>query len=287
MSVVKYFSKKVRLRLWLSRLLFGIGLAVLAFPFVSQWLYYRASHAAINTFKEAVTTLDRTEIKRRLELAHAYNVSLAGAESNGKVAVSDPYSAAQKKAGQAEYARMLEVREQIGHVIIPRINQDLPIYAGSSEANLQRGVGHLEGTSLPVGGQSTHAVLTAHRGLPTAKLFTNLDKMKRGDRFYIEHIGGKIAYQVDKIEVISPNQLEALHIVPNKDYVTLLTCTPYMINSHRLLVRGIRISYHEQAEHHDRALASEHHYQLYLLIGVGVAIFVCLLLWYHQKESKK
>ncbi|MFV1433800.1 class C sortase SrtC1, partial [Klebsiella pneumoniae] len=156
-----------------------------------------------------------------------YNASIAGAKTNGEYpALKDPYSAEQKQAGVVEYARMLEVKEQIGHVIIPRINQDIPIYAGSAEENLQRGVGHLEGTSLPVGGESTHAVLTAHRGLPTAKLFTNLVKVTVGDRFYIEHIGGKIAYQVDQIKVIAPDQLEDLYVIQGEDHVTLLTCTP-------------------------------------------------------------
>ncbi|HGD3378792.1 TPA: class C sortase SrtC1, partial [Streptococcus agalactiae] len=169
-------SLATNIRIWIFRLIFLAGFLVLAFPIVSQVMYFQASHANINAFKEAVTKIDRVEINRRLELAYAYNASIAGAKTNGEYpALKDPYSAEQKQAGVVEYARMLEVKEQIGHVIIPRINQDIPIYAGSAEENLQRGVGHLEGTSLPVGGESTHAVLTAHRGLPTAKLFTNLD----------------------------------------------------------------------------------------------------------------
>lgn len=222
-------SLATNIRIWIFRLIFLAGFLVLAFPIVSQVMYFQASHANINAFKEAVTKIDRVEINRRLELAYAYNASIAGAKTNGEYpALKDPYSAEQKQAGVVEYARMLEVKEQIGHVIIPRINQDIPIYAGSAEENLQRGVGHLEGTSLPVGGESTHAVLTAHRGLPTAKLFTNLDKVTVGDRFYIEHIGGKIAYQVDQIKVIAPDQLEDLYVIQGEDHVTLLTCTPYM-----------------------------------------------------------
>ncbi|GFG46752.1 class C sortase [Streptococcus canis] len=260
---------------------------VLAFPIASQLLYYQASHANINAFKKTVTTIDRTEIKRRLELARAYNASLSG-ETNQttKPVLKDPYSDHQKKAGRAEYARMLEVREQIGHVTIPKINQDLPIYAGSGEENLQRGVGHLEGTSLPVGGASTHAVLTAHRGLPTARLFTDLDKMRRGDRFYIEHLGGKLAYQVDDIKVITPDRLEELSIVPDEDYVTLLTCTPYMINSHRLLVRGKRIPYKESVEHKDQELGQQRQVKVYgfMILGLVLSLF---LLWYRKRKQKQ
>ncbi|HGN4525517.1 class C sortase [Streptococcus pyogenes] len=279
-------KKKVRLRVWLSRLVFLVGVLVLAFPIASQILYYQASHANINAFQRAVTTIDRTEIKRRLKLAKAYNASLSGGTNQTtKPVLKDPYSDHQKKAGRAEYARMLEVREQIGHVTIPKINQDLPIYAGSGEENLQRGVGHLEGTSLPVGGASTHAVLTAHRGLPTARLFTDLDKMRRGDRFYIEHLGGKLAYQVDDIKVITPDRLEELSIVPDEDYITLLTCTPYMINSHRLLVRGKRIPYKESVEHKDQELGQQGQVKVYgfMILGLVLSLF---LLWYRKRKKE-
>ncbi|WP_165732197.1 class C sortase [Streptococcus dysgalactiae] len=280
-------TKKIGLRVWLSRFIFLVGLLVLAFPIASQLLYYQASHANINAFKKTVTTIDRTEIKRRLELARAYNASLSGGTNQTtKPVLKDPYSDHQKKAGRAEYARMLEVREQIGHVTIPKINQDLPIYAGSGEENLQRGVGHLERTTLPVGGASTHAVLTAHRGLPTARLFTDLDKMRRGDRFYIEHLGGKLAYQVDDIKVITPDRLEELSIVPDEDYVTLLTCTPYMINSHRLLVRGKRIPYKASLEHKDQQLGHRGQLITYGFVTLGLAL-VLGLLWYRQRKKQK
>ncbi|MGP6387873.1 class C sortase [Streptococcus dysgalactiae] len=280
-------TKKMSLRIWLSRFIFLVGFLVLAFPIVSQISYYQASHANINAFQRAVTTIDRTEIKRRLELAKAYNASLSGTSTQASQPVlKDPYSEEQKKAGRAEYARMLEVREQIGHVTIPKINQDLPIYAGSGEDNLQRGVGHLEGTSLPIGGPSTHAVLTAHRGLPTARLFTDLDKMRRGDRFYIEHLGGKLAYQVDSIKVITPDRLDELYLVPDKDYVTLLTCTPYMINSHRLLIRGKRIPYKESLKQKDQQLGQRHQLATYGFIALGLTL-VLGLLWYRKRQKKQ
>ncbi|HEL0564018.1 class C sortase [Streptococcus equi subsp. zooepidemicus] len=277
-------SRSFSPRLWLFRLIFFVGLLILAFPFVSQWLYYQASHAQINTFERAAATIDRSDIEHRLALARAYNMTLSGATAAGsQTAITDPYSEEQKKAGQAEYARMLEVKEQIGHVMIPRINQDIPIYAGSGEDNLQRGVGHLEGTSLPVGGESTHAVLTAHRGLPMARLFTDLDKVKKGDRFYIEHIGGKMAYQVDQVKVVTPNQLEELYVVPVQDYVTLLTCTPYMINSHRLLVRGYRVPYEKKVEQKDIQTYQRRQYLIYIISVTLVCIMILVLLWYKRR----
>lgn len=281
-------SLATNIRIWIFRLIFLAGFLVLAFPIVSQVMYFQASHANINAFKEAVAKIDRVEINRRLELAYAYNASIAGAKTNGEYpALKDPYSAEQKQAGVVEYARMLEVKEQIGHVIIPRINQDIPIYAGSAEENLQRGVGHLEGTSLPVGGESTHAVLTAHRGLPTAKLFTNLDKVTVGDRFYIEHIGGKIAYQVDQIKVIAPDQLEDLYVIQGEDHVTLLTCTPYMINSHRLLVRGKRIPYVEKTVQKDSKTFRQQQYLTYAMWVVVGLILLSLLIWFKKTKQKK
>lgn len=225
---------------------FILGVAFILFPIVSQWVYYQASQVMIDEFEEKVETIDRTEIDRRIELAHAYN------ETVDLDDLQDPFTDLQKE-GRAEYARMLEVNEQIGHVIIPTIGEQVPVYAGTSENVLQKGAGHLEGTSLPVGGASTHSVITAHRGLPTARLFTDLDKMALGDIFYMRNIEGVLAYQVDLIEVIEPDEFDAIRVESGEDYLTLLTCTPYMINSHRLIVRGVRVPIPEEEEQVSRA----------------------------------
>ena len=227
-------SKKAK---WLFRLVFLLGFMVALYPLVSR-LYYRIdSNNQVAVFSEGVDELATEEIERRIGLARAYNESL------NNVVSEDPYSEEKKKQGRAEYARMLEVHEMIGHVEIPKINQDLPIYAGTAEEVLQKGVGHLEGTSLPIGGNSTHAVLTAHSGLPEATLFTHLNQLEIGDKFYIHNISETIAYQVDQIKVIDPTNFNDLLIDPGHDYVTLLTCTPIMINTHRLIVRGHRVPY--------------------------------------------
>lgn len=207
------------------------------YPAINR-IYYRIdSSSQLDTFKSGTDQLSTEEIKRRMDLAHAYNDSLSGEIAD------DPYTRKKQEEGRKEYARMLEVAEMIGHVEVPRINQDLPIFAGTSEDVLQKGVGHLEGTSLPVGGNSTHSVLTAHSGLPEATLFTNLKDLEIGDKFYIHNIEGIMAYQVDQVKVVEPSNFEDLLVAPGHDYVTLLTCTPLMINTHRLLVRGHRVPY--------------------------------------------
>lgn len=223
---------------WIWRSIFLIGFLVMLYPLINR-LYYRIdSTGQVDTFKAGTNNLSTDEVKRRIGLAHAYNESLSGENI-----ADDPYTRKKQEEGRKEYARMLEVSEMIGHVEIPRINQDLPIFAGTSEDILQKGVGHLEGTSLPVGGNSTHAVLTAHSGLPEATLFTHLNQLEIGDKFYVHNIEGVMAYQVDQIKVIEPSNFEDLMVAPGHDYVTLLTCTPIMINTHRLIVRGHRVPY--------------------------------------------
>lgn len=227
-------SKKSK---WIWRAIFLIGFLVMLYPLINR-LYYRIdSTGQLDTFKAESGNLSTDEVKRRMDLAHAYNDSLSGNIAD------DPYTRKKQDEGRKEYARMLEVAEMIGHVEIPRINQDLPIYAGTSEDILQKGVGHLEGTSLPVGGNSTHSVLTAHSGLPEATLFTHLNQLEIGDKFYVHNIEGVMAYQVDQIKVIEPSNFDDLLVAPGHDYVTLLTCTPIMINTHRLIVRGHRVPY--------------------------------------------
>lgn len=222
---------------WIWRFVFLLGILIMLYPLINR-LYYRIdSSDQLDTFKSGTEDLSTDEIKRRMDLAHAYNETLSGDIAD------DPYSREKQEEGKKEYARMLEVAEMIGHVEIPRINQDLPIYAGTSEDVLQKGVGHLEGTSLPVGGNSTHSVLTAHSGLPEATLFTHLKQLEIGDKFYVHNIEGVMAYQVDQIKVIDPSDFSELLVAPGHDYVTLLTCTPIMINTHRLIVRGHRVPY--------------------------------------------
>lgn len=221
-------------RHWVAIVIFIVGFAVLMYPVFTQWYYANDTKKVVTDFERAQRELEAADIARRLDLARAYN------ETIDPTRLVDPYTP-REQAGRAEYARMLELNEMLGHVDVPRIGQDLPVYAGTNESVLSRGAGHLEGSSLPVGGTDTHSVITAHRGLPNARLFTDLDKMQVGDIFLMHNLSGTLAYRVDQILTVEPSDFDPVLVQPGKDYMTLLTCTPYMINSHRLLVRGERI----------------------------------------------
>ena len=230
-------SKKKKKSNKLFIFIFILGLAIMSYPMISNWYYRIESNNQVADYKEARDLLSDEEIQRRIRLAKIYNDNL------GNVTPKDPYSEEEKHKAIENYAQMLELRTKIGVISIPSIDVELPIYAGTNEEILQKGAGHLEGTSLPIGGESTHTVITAHSGLPSARLFTDLQKVKMGEKFYIDNIAGTLAYQVDHIDVIDPSDFSQLLVVPEKDYATLLTCTPIMINTHRLIVRGHRVPY--------------------------------------------
>lgn len=267
-------------------LLFFLGLAILLYPILSHYYYANWSVEQVRNFEEEKKKLEQEELKKRVELAHAYNQTL------DPTRISDPYSD-KEKAGIKEYARMLEVKEMMGYVSVPSISVEIPIYAGTTEEVLQKGAGHMEGTSLPVGNPSTHTVITAHRGLPTAELFTHLDKVQVGDVFYIQNIKEKLAYKVDQILVVDPYSFEDVLVSEGKDYATLLTCTPYMINSHRLLVRGYRIPYEEKISEEAVQPRTQKFprifYVLLVLFFVVLLVFIIylvyLLLAYMRKKN--
>ena len=266
---------------WFFKLVFVLGFLILMYPQVSR-LYYRVqSTQEVAAFEAGKASLSDAEIKKRMALARDFNDSLVNQN------MEDPYSKARHDRGRAEYARMLEVHEQIGHIQIPTIDLDIPIRAGTSEEVLQTSAGHLEGTSLPIGGNSTHTVITAHSGLPTAKLFTDIKDLKKGDRFYIHNIAETLAYEVDQIKVIEPSNFEDLLIVPGHDYATLLTCTPIGINTHRLLVRGHRVPYDKAVD--DQFVADNRKDLLYKYAFNAVVLLILLLAygsWKYQKKLK-
>ena len=264
------------------KFIFVLGFLILMYPQVSR-LYYRVqSTQEVAAFDEGKAALSDAEIKKRMALARDFNDSLVNQN------MEDPYSKARHERGRAEYARMLEIHEQIGHIQIPTIDLDIPIRAGTSEEVLQTSAGHLEGTSLPIGGNSTHTVITAHSGLPTAKLFTDIKDLKEGDRFYIHNIAETLAYEVDQIKVIEPSNFEDLLIVPGHDYATLLTCTPIGINSHRLLVRGHRVPYDKAVD--DQFVADNKMSFLYKYAFIAVIALILLLAygsWNYRKKLRQ
>lgn len=209
------------------------GLSLLLYPSVSD--YWNSFHQskAIASYAENVADLDEEKYDAILSAAKDYNRELLNRESK--------YALTEEE--KAEYLQLLDVSGTgiMGYVEIPKIHCTLPIYHGTEEAVLQVAIGHLEWSSLPTGGSGTHCVISGHRGLPSAKLFSNLDQLSNGDIFMMRVLDEVLTYEVDQISIVLPNQTEELQVVENEDYCTLVTCTPYGVNSHRLLVRGHRV----------------------------------------------
>lgn len=217
-----------------------IGLSLLLYPTVSD--YWNSFHQtrAIATYAENVAALDNASYDAIWDAARQYNRNL----------LSRSNSFLLSEEQKAEYESLLDISGQgvMGYIEIPEIDVSLPIYHGTEDPVLQVAVGHLEWTSLPVGGESTHCVLSGHRGLPSAKLFTNLDKLREGDTFLLRVLDEILTYEVDQILIVEPQDTAALEIAEGEDYCTLVTCTPYGINTHRLLVRGHRIDNIEEVK---------------------------------------
>lgn len=221
-------------------LIFLAGLSLLLYPTVSDYWNSLHQSKAIAAYAEQVATLDNDLYDQLWADAERYNQSLPQK--------ADRYDLSEEE--QAEYESLLNVSGNgiIGYIEIPSISCSLPIYHGTDEAVLQIAVGHIEGTSLPVGGESTHCVLSGHRGLPSARLFTDLDKLAEGDQFILRVLDETLTYEVDQIRIVEPYEMDALEIEEGKDYCTLVTCTPYGINTHRLLVRGHRVENQAEAK---------------------------------------
>lgn len=261
-------------------IIFLIGLAILLYPVVSNYLFYRKTTDIVSTYENEIKQISDKQKDEKIRQAQAYNQAISNFN------VNDPFTKEEKEEGLKSYAHMLEVKEKIGHVEIPEIGQDLPIFAGTSESVLQKGVGHMEATSLPVGGENTHSVLTAHRGLPKAKLFTDLDKLKKGDIFLVHNLRDTLAYEVFEIQTIEPTDIKKLEIREGEDLCTLLTCTPYMVNTHRLIVTGKRVPYNKKVDQAKKNTKSQFNWKFYAIIFVAV-LFVILLIRFFLKKRKK
>ena len=213
-------------------IIFFIGLSVMLYPSFSNYWNSRVQSQAVASYNNEVQKMSKQDYEKMFNEADAYNSTLQE--------LSNPF---QDYESISNYEDVLNISGTgiMGYVTIDKIDCELPIYHGTSEGVLQIGVGHLGGTSLPVGGIGTHSVLSAHRGLASAELFSNLDKMEEGDTFQITVLNRVLTYQVDQIRIVEPEDTSDLQVDPDKDYCTLMTCTPYGINTHRLLVRGVRV----------------------------------------------
>lgn len=251
-------------------LILAAGLAFMGYPLVSNWVCEYTASVEISNYNTIVEQEDTSALDAMLDEAVKYNKALSGNGDGTSV---------------AKYDDLLAVTDAIGYLEIPKLGLYLPIYHGISDEVLQKGIGHMPETSLPVGGKSTHSVLSGHTGLPAAKLFTDLDQLKEGDKFYIHVLNRILAYKVDQIKVVLPEETDDIRVVQGKDYVTLLTCTPYGVNSHRLLVRGVRTKYYPEkvavqapADTETKAQIPVEKILWYIAVGAGAVLLLIILL---------
>ena len=268
-------------------IIFLAGLSLLLYPFVAnQWNNYRQKQL-ISGYEQAVSEKEAAEgidYDAERKKAEEYNEALL------PCVLPDSFALAESSGVDPVYMNTLNIAgdEMMGSVEIPKIDIKIPIYHTTEEEVLNKGAGHLEGSSLPVGGANTHAVISAHRGLPSASLFTDLDQLKEGDHFLIHVLNETLCYEVDKISVVKPEDTSALAVEDGQDLVTLLTCTPYGVNTERLLVRGHRVPYVEEEVKEEKTVLSgsslHTNYLLWVFVGLSVtALFVFVL---YLKETK-
>ena len=283
---------KRRISSILFGLLFLLGFGILAYPTVSnQWNNYRQSRL-ISNYDTAVSEMTEEDFEEAWAAARSYNATFKENSILTDVFGIDEPDA---KIKDTEYWKVLNVAGDgiMGYLTIPKINVRLSIYHGTAEDVLQTGVGHLNGTKLPVGGEGNHSVLSAHRGLPSAKLFTDIDQLEKKDRFYLHILNEDMAYEVDQIlPMVDKDDFDtlqdAMKIEEGQDQVTLFTCTPYGVNSHRLLVRGHRVPYDGELEStpvESMVQAIQNYYMLYLFLGLGVVILAILAMRYRMKRA--
>lgn len=256
-------------------LLFLVGGAIFLYPTVSNYLYQKNSTKSITQRTENLSTISPERIAEEKEAVRRYNKSLF----ENAVVLTDPFDPDAYPITDGEYTELLAFDEVMASIEIPAIDVDLPIYHGTKEETLLIGVGHLENTSLPTGGESTHAVLSAHCGLPSARLFTDLNLLQEGNIFRIHVLDETLTYQVYKIEIVQPDDSSSLFIQENEDIVTLITCTPYGKNTHRLLVHGRRIEEKEDTPIEEIKIEKKMTWEDYTkLIALGITVVFVLLL---------
>ena len=265
------------------------GFLLLSYPFVSNFIFEHSAGSSVESYQKKANGMDQEIKQKAIAEARQYNIDLTRSE----VQLTDPFKDKKSNGETLFYNRILDLDGSgiMGYVKIPCISVDLPIYHGTSAEVLEHGIGHLAASSFPVGGKSTHAVLTGHTGLNSAKLFTDLTEMKKGDLFFIHVLDQKFAYIVDQITVVKPEDTRKLQIIDGEDHLTLLTCTPYGINDHRLLVRGVRTVYHEKEE---QVKARDHHSQWMEVykraIFAGLLIIFLLIAarkWYEKIRGRR
>ena len=272
---------KNKIKIIICVLIFAAGLSVMLYPAVSNYLHQRHQMGVIDDYREQTEKMSQEQIEALKNDARRYNERLADIAINGS---------ASETSSDLEYQNLLNISGDVmAYITIPVCDISLSIRHGCGEEVLQKSAGHIPESSLPIGGENTHTVITAHRGLPSAKLFTNIDSLKVGDLFFIHGLDETLAYRVNQIKVVLPDDISYLQITPGKDYVTLVTCTPYGINTHRLIVRGERTEYIREVEEEQVADAKKKHNKTVILyvIGIIAAILVMLIVYFIRKRLIK
>lgn len=268
--------------------LFLAGLSLLLYPLISnEWNTYRQSKL-ISTYEQVIEEKqEEIDYTAEWDRAHAFNQALLPSILPDSFAI-----AAASDEPDEEYMACLNLAGDgtMGYVEIPKIDIKIPIYHTVSDEVLQMAAGHLEGSSLPVGGSDTHTVISAHRGLPSAALFTDLDRLEAGDHFLFYILDEILCYEVDQITIVEPEETEALAVEPGKDFATLLTCTPYGVNSHRMLVRGHRVAYVPEEIQKEQAIVNvslHTNYLLWVIIGLGITCIFVAALYLKERKVRK
>lgn len=263
-------------------IVFLTGLGFILYPTIADWWNEHIYEHAMVEYDKAVQNMGKNEIDKLKKEARAYNQKLAKTTGNRFRELT--------KEEKSEYYRQLSlegesISSMLGQIEIPTLQQRFPIYHGTDDETLSSGIGHLEGTSLPIGGKSSHCILSGHRGLPSSELFSDLDKIVRGDIFYLHVLDETLCYEVDQIKVVLPEEIKDLQIVKDQDLCTLITCTPYGVNSHRLLVRGHRVDYPGEREYVEQMSFGKN--DIYILaILLSVILFIVILVIYFKRKKK-
>lgn len=276
---------KRKLSTILFSLMFLVGFGILIYPTVSdQWNTYRQNRL-ISSYETVVEDLTQEDFTAEWEKARQFNDTIKQNDL-----YSDVFGEDNGELENTDYWKILNIAKDgvMGYLSIPKINIKIAIYHGTGDEVLQTGIGHMNGTKLPIGGESTHSVLAAHRGLPSARLFTDIDQLRKGDMFYIHVLDETLAYQVNEIwDMVDKDDMdtlgEAMKIDEGEDEVTLFTCTPYGVNSHRLLVQGTRVPYNGEEEAETSVAETmlrtvQNYYMLYLLLGLSVTLLIILFM---------
>lgn len=260
------------------------GTGILLTPAICNYLEGLKTDLRLEQYESAVSGMDEHLVLEHWQRAREFNGNMTGSS------VQDPFAAGNETLAES-YFSVLNMKGVMGYVEIPVINVRVAIYHGTSEGVLQRGAGHLFGTGLPIGGEGNHSVLTGHSGLPTAKFFTDLENIKFGDYFYLKILDETLAYEVDQIIVVEPDDTKELRSVAGEDYVTLITCTPYAVNTHRLLVRGTRVPYTADTTNSSIMLKSPEQNNTFILLIILIILililFLLIFLWYRMKKNRK